>query len=111
MAKKRGVRGSPRLNATAETIGATLGHVAARLDAWKQQRTEIAADIEKLIRSARGMLRDVGGAASRGAAAARRAATNKGGRPKGYKMSEATKRKLRAAWRRRKAKSAKASRS
>ena len=41
--------------------------------------------------------------AKRVAKSAKDATPNKGGRPKGYKMSEATKRKLRAAWKRRKA--------
>jgi hypothetical protein len=103
MARKRKPRGSPALNATAETIGTALGHVAARLDAWKQQRTEIAADIQKLLHSARGMLGDLGDVAGKKVTAVRTASANKGGRPKGYKMSEATKRKLRAAWKRRKA--------
>ena len=31
------------MNATAENVGAALGRVAARLDAWKAQRSEIAA--------------------------------------------------------------------
>jgi hypothetical protein len=105
MALKKTVRrGSRQLNATAESLGAALGHVAARLDAWKRQRAEIAADVEKLLRSAQAMLGDLGDAASeRASALLKRASPNKGGRPKGYKMSDATKRKLRAAWKRRKA--------
>jgi hypothetical protein len=72
--------------------------VARRLDAWKKQRAEIARDIQKVMLSAREMMGDLGdGAAS---VVVRR---GKGGRPKGYKMSEETKRKLRAAWKRRKA--------
>ena len=102
--KKTTRRGSKQLNATAESLGSALGHVAARLDAWKRQRVEIAADIQKLLHSAQGMLGDLGGAATKRASAFLKTATpNKGGRPKGYKMSEATKRKLRAAWKRRKA--------
>jgi predicted phage gp36 major capsid-like protein len=105
MARKRTIRrGSRRLNATAESLGAALGHVAARFDAWKQQRVEIAADVRKLLRSAEAMLDDLGDAASgRASELLNGVSRNKGGRPKGYKMSEATKRKLRAAWKRRKA--------
>ena len=104
MARKRTTRrGSRRLNATAESLGTALGHVAARLDAWKRQRSEIAADIQKLLHSAQSMLGDLGDAASERASAFLKSTPNKGGRPKGYKMSEATKRKLRAAWKRRKA--------
>src|SRR5262245_37574501 len=102
--KKTTRRGSTQLNATAESLGAALGHVAARLDAWKRQRGEIAADIQKLLHSAQSMLGDLGEAASeRASVILQSGPRNKGGRPKGYKMSEATKRKLRAAWKRRKA--------
>jgi hypothetical protein len=78
-------------------MGSALGHVAARVDSWKKQRAEIFADIQRLIRSAQGLLTDLGGSTT---AVVRR---RKGGRPKGYRMSEETKRKLRAAWKRRKA--------
>jgi hypothetical protein len=100
---KRGRRkGSRSLNATAESIVTALGHVAARVDSWKQQRTEIASEIQKLLTSAHALMRDLGHSAD--APATRDAlARRKGGRPKGYKMSEETKAKLRAAWRRRKA--------
>ena len=105
MARKKATRRrSRRLDSTAESLGAALGHVAARLDAWKQQRSDIAADIQKVLHSAQTMLGDLGeGASRRASVLLKRATPNKGGRPKGYKMSEATKRKLRAAWKRRKA--------
>ena len=48
MARKKTTRRRiDALDATAESLGAALGHVAARLDAWKRQRNEIAADIQK----------------------------------------------------------------
>lgn len=103
MAKTRTRRNSRELTATAENIGAALGRVAARFDAWKQQREEIAADIQKILHSAQGLLGEIGVAGKRAAQFTYVAPKNKGGRPKGYKMSEATKRKLRAAWKRRKA--------
>ena len=95
---KRTTRGSSTLNATAETPGTALGHIAARVDRWMKDRAAIAADIEALSKSAQTMLADFGDTT---AAAMDRA--RKGGRPKGYKMSDATKAKLRAAWKRRKA--------
>jgi ElaB/YqjD/DUF883 family membrane-anchored ribosome-binding protein len=98
VAKRRRKSGSPTLNATAETLGTALGHLAAKLDAWKKQRAEIAAEIQHVASNAQKMLSDLGHTA--GAAAQR---VRKGGRPKGYKMSAATKAKLRAAWKRRKA--------
>lgn|SRR5690606_2783449 len=88
------------LNTTAESIGQALGRVASKLDRWKRERTEIAAEIQRLMQSAQSMLGDLGDTAERGF---KGVTSRKGGRPKGYKMSEATKRKLRAAWKRRKA--------
>ena len=103
LVEKRGRRGGNQtLNVTAETIGAALGSLAARLNNWKEQRAALAIEIQSLARSAQAMLDDVAVAAGRGVGAAK-AAANKGGRPKGYKMSAATKAKLRAAWKPRKA--------
>lgn len=102
MAKKRS-RGSSSLNTTAENIGAALGHVAARLDAWKKQRAEIAADIHKVLRSAEALLGEIGVVGKSADIVIPSSGKRKGGRPKGYKMSAATKRKLREAWKRRKA--------
>lgn len=101
MAKRR------RQNAavdTAEGIGRALGHVAARLDSWKKQRAQIAADLQELMDAGQAMLRDLGHEVEARAEAVSRRVRRKGGRPKGYRMSEATKRKLRLAWKRRKAK-------
>jgi hypothetical protein len=86
------------MNQAAETIGAALGHVAARLDAWKKEREAIAGDVQRMVTSAQGMLADLGERVDRAAAQTRR-----GGRRGGYKASAATRAKLRAAWKRRKA--------
>lgn len=102
MAKKSS-RSKSSLNTTAENIGAALGHVAARLDAWKKQRAEIVGDIHKVLQSAQALLGEIGDVSAKGPLAAFAAPKSKGGRPKGYKMSAATKRKLREAWKRRKA--------
>jgi hypothetical protein len=89
-------RQSPRLTHTAESIGTALGQVAAKLHAWKQQRTELALQVTALARAAQAMLGDLGHVET--PAPAKR----KGGRPKGYATSDETKAKLRAAWARRK---------
>ncbi len=101
MAKKTS-RGSSSLNTSAENIGAALGHVAARLDAWKKQRAEIASDIHKVLQSAQALLGEIG-VVGKGVDISPSIGKRNGGRPKGYKMSAATKRKLREAWKRRKA--------
>lgn len=86
-----------------EGLGAAFGRVAARLDAWKKQRSEIVAEIHHLAASAQTMLGELGETTTE---AIGRIRQSRGGRPKGYKTSEATKRKLRAAWKRRKAREA-----
>jgi hypothetical protein len=98
---KRKTRGDA-LTATAESVGAALGRVAARLDAWKRERTAIVAEVQKIVRAGHTILSELGSSGA-GRPSARERPKNKGGRPKGYTMSEETKRKLRAAWKRRKA--------
>jgi hypothetical protein len=83
-------------------LGEALGHVAARLDRWRQDRTAIAAELQKLLKTAQGMLGGLDGRDGE-LVAAPPPPRNKGGRPKGYKMSTATKAKLRAAWKKRQA--------
>jgi hypothetical protein len=87
------------MNQAAETIGAALGHVAARLDAWKKERDAIAGDVRRMVTSAQSMLSDLGETAR----AASERVVRRGGRQRGYKASAATRAKLRAAWKRRKA--------
>ncbi|HWB16992.1 MAG TPA: hypothetical protein VG538_11350 [Vicinamibacterales bacterium] len=89
------------MNQAAETIGAALGHVAARLDAWKKEREAIAGDVRRMVTSAQSMLADLGETARAAGERVRR-----GGRQRGYKASPATRAKLRAAWQRRKAEAA-----
>jgi hypothetical protein len=95
----------------AESVGAALGRVAAKIDNWRSQRAEISRDIQQIIAHAQGMLREVTHEptpqAPMGSLPGSR--KGKGGRPKGYIMSAATKAKLRAAWKRRKAAAAAAS--
>jgi hypothetical protein len=108
---KRAVKTAPtELNHSAQTIGTALGHVASRVDAWKQQRDELSSEIQKVLHSAQQLMIDLGhtSVVTKGAAALQQLVERKGGRPKGYKMSEATKAKLRAAWKRRKSAAGKA---
>jgi hypothetical protein len=101
LAKRERRSASGALRTTAENLGAAFGSVAARLDSWKKQRDELAADIQRLMKSAQGMLGSIGDVEIGTVVPA--GAKNKGGRPKGYKMSAASKAKLRAAWKKRKA--------
>jgi hypothetical protein len=83
---------------TPENIGVALGQLANRIDAWKRQRDELITEGERLAGVALGFVKDLRGTNAPAAKPAR-----KGGRPKGMKMSEETRAKLRAAWKRRKA--------
>ena len=97
---------------TSESLGGALGKLVARIDAWRGQREQIADDLNALIRDAQGMLKDVRRDPRDGRmgsmAELARVGRRRGGRPKGFRMSAATKAKLRAAWKRRKAAAAKA---
>ena len=83
------------LNYTAESLGAALGKMAARVHDFNQQRAALLEELSAITTAAQAMLQNLGhGAGANGGA--------KRGRPKGYKMSDATRAKLRAAWKRRK---------
>ncbi|MFO7303067.1 MAG: hypothetical protein DIU54_011685 [Acidobacteriota bacterium] len=85
---------------TPEDIGAALGRLANRIDEWKKQREALLAEGERLVAVAMSYVQELRGEV--GPAPARR----RGGRPKGMKLSEETRAKLRAAWKRRKARMA-----
>ena len=76
---------------TPEEIGTALGRLANRVDEWKRQRAELIAE---------GELR------GQQAGAPTPEGRRRGGRPRGMKLSEETRAKLRAAWKRRKAQAA-----
>ena len=82
---------------TPEDIGTALGRLANRIDQWKKQRDELIAEGEHLASVALGYVRDLRGET------APPVPRRRGGRPKGMKLSEETRAKLRAAWKRRKA--------
>ena len=70
---KRTRKASNRLDSAATTLGTGFGHLAGRIDALKKQRQAVAAELNHLIASARGMLSDLGEEASAGAARVRKA--------------------------------------
>ena len=88
--------GKTSVTITAENIGTAFGRVAAKLDSWKAQRAEIAAELNRVVSAAQNMLSSLNSDLGL-------PRLNRGGRKKGYKMSAATKAKIRAAWLRRKA--------
>ena len=98
-------RGSSRLNRSAASIGRMLGQVAARVDAWKKQRGQIEAEVREVVEAGQRLLAQLGESASAAKKAGARAyrTGRKPGRRKGFKVSADTKRKLRQAWKRRKA--------
>jgi hypothetical protein len=108
VAKKRSAS-TDASTSTAKTLGVALDHIGERVAAWRQQHAQIVADIRLVVDRASKMLADVGeavAAPSRARASAPAGApvrARRGGRPKGYRISEATRAKLRAAWAQRKA--------
>jgi hypothetical protein len=92
---------------TPEEIGTALGRLARRIDQWKETKAELLSEAERLSALARGLVSELQGTVGDATAVVR---PRRGGRPKGMKVSEATKAKLRAAWKRRKAAAAAAAR-
>jgi hypothetical protein len=100
VAKKR--RSSPSaLNYTAENIGTALGQLANRFAELTRHRAELGAELQRISQAAQRMLADIGSEATQVVASV--TGKRKGGRPKGYKVSPATRAKLKAAWKRRQA--------
>jgi hypothetical protein len=108
VAKKRSAS-TDASTSTAKTLGVALDHIGERVAAWRQQHAQIVAEIRLVVDRASKMLADVGEAVTMPSRARTSASTSapararRGGRPKGYRISEATRAKLRAAWARRKA--------
>jgi hypothetical protein len=86
-----------------KVFGVSLAQVVTRLDAWRRQREEIAAEVRAVLSRSREMLEELGKRAPEAPGGEEVRRRGRGGRPKGYKASEATRAKLRAAWKRRKA--------
>lgn len=103
MAKRRQV--SARVSTEGvKGLGDSLADVAALIEAWKRQREDIAAEVRAVFSRSQEFLRELGeGSEATVSVPAAVRPKRKTGRPKGYKASAATKAKLRAAWKRRKA--------
>lgn len=81
------------------TLGVSFRDVAARFAAWNKQRQDLVAELQVVISQGQKMLAALERETSERATRVRLG----GGRPRGYKVSAATRAKLRAAWKRRKA--------
>lgn len=81
---------------TADTIGRSLGRVAARIDSWRQERDELAAQLQDIVQNAQDMLSELRPAlrspAKRAARTLKR--TVKRGRRKGRTLSMAARAKM-----------------
>jgi hypothetical protein len=89
-------RGNDTVNRTAEQLGTLLGQVAARVDAWKQQRAEIQAELSAIVKTANGLITDLGQTATKTTHRVRQTATRARRR-----FSKATRAKMAEAARRR----------
>ena len=49
-----------KLDQAAHEIGATLGHLASRMDQWRQQRDDIVAEVRKAVEVGHKMLAELG---------------------------------------------------
>jgi hypothetical protein len=67
-------------------MGATLGHLAGRIDALKKQRTVVAGELKGVIATAQRMLSELGGEAAAGARRVQ-AAVPKAGRKRKRRLS------------------------
>ena len=86
-------RPKPAMESAAEMIGAALGRVVARLDAWKHDRASLAADIQVLANNAQDMLTNLSQTAGGAIKRTRRGSPSKGAAaPKGSQRSPRKKR-------------------
>jgi len=56
---KKGIKQSQAVTSAAEGLGALLGKIVGRIDAWRGQRQQIATDLNDLISQAQDMLKEV----------------------------------------------------
>jgi uncharacterized protein YoxC len=54
------VRGNRSINAAAAKVGATLGRIAAKVDAMKRERAALVAELDHVIQVAQKMKADIG---------------------------------------------------
>ena len=93
------------MNQVAESLGAGLGRLQARYDAWMKQRDGIAAELRDYVSAAQKMLTAIGHDA--GVAVSQAVASVKTGRRAGFRMSAEARKKIsvaaKARWAKRKA--------
>jgi hypothetical protein len=87
------------LDSTAETIGAGLGHLVAKVESWNRQRAVIADEIRLFVAAAHKLLGELGhtaeAAGTHAAAAFTKAkASNRTGRRPGFTMSAEARKKI-----------------
>jgi hypothetical protein len=99
MSKREGK--TSRLDSTAETIGAGLGHLVAKVESWNRQRAVIADEIRQYMAAAHKLLAELGHTAAVArtqvaavAAATKVVAANRTGRRPGFTMSAEAKKKI-----------------
>ncbi len=89
-------------SAKSSDIAAALGELSKKVNSWKEERAVMIRELQRLAELTGSMLRELGETSSAPAAPSSR----RGGRPRGYRTSAATRAKLRAAWKRRKERAA-----
>jgi len=85
--------------AKSSDIAEALGELSKKVNSWKEERAVMTRELHRLAELTGAMLRELGEPPS---TATRAPGARRGGRPRGYRTSAATRAKLRAAWRRRK---------
>ena len=104
MAKKR--RRKSRLGDAAQSFGHVLGVLTSKVEAVNKQRAEVSKEILSFVKSAQGMLSELGHRAELRLPSRRKLLKSIGsvsqpGRKRGYKVSEAARRKMSLAAKRR----------
>jgi hypothetical protein len=105
MAKKRR-KSRSRLGDAAQSLGHVLGVLSNKVEAVNRQRAEVSKEILSFVRSAQGMLSELGHQAELRLPSRRRLLKSMGpvtkpGRKRGYKVSAAARRKMSLAAKRR----------
>lgn len=106
MAKKRGRKSRNKLGDAAESFGHVLGVLTSKVQQVNQQRAQVSKEIMGFVKSAQGMLSELGHRAELRMPNGRKflssiAAAGKPGRKRGYKVSAAARRKMSLAAKRR----------
>ncbi|MGH9383448.1 MAG: hypothetical protein ACRD2N_04075 [Vicinamibacterales bacterium] len=107
MAIKRGRKSRNRLGDAAESFGRVLGALSSKVEQVNKQRAEVSKEIMSFVRSAQGMLSELGHQADLRMPKGRKfftspfATADKPGRKRGYKVSAAARRKMSLAAKRR----------